>query len=122
MRELEVDIDIVNSRVAARRERMGQYNALFMTMENSEKRAPRQKLGARDAVAGTKRIIEINLHKLEKEIATQDLKLNRARDHNLKLKEKIDLLRKEHLTYHKLFGTMGTDLEQLKEKIKSEWL
>ena len=120
-REIEAEIRASESNVESRRIRMGEYNALFMTLENAEKKAPRQKLGARDAVAGTRRIVEINLHKLEKEIATQELKLNRARDHNLKLKDRIDLLRKEHITYKKLFASLGTNLEQTKEKIKSEY-
>lgn len=131
-KELETKITALESRVQERRTRLGEYNALFMTIEKAEERAAvergaapskdkaaRQKLGAREAISGTKRIIDINLHKMENEIATQGMKLNKSRDHNLKLKDKIDALRKEHLTYNKLFVTLGHDLEMYKEKIKS---
>jgi hypothetical protein len=134
-KELETKITALESRVQERRVRLGEYNALFMTIEKAEERAAvergaapskdkaaRQKLGAREAISGTKRIIEINLNKMENEIATQGMKLNKSRDHNLKLKDKIDALRKEHLTYNKLFASLGHDLEMYKEKVKSEWL
>ena len=117
-KELEQKIMAMESKVFERRQRLGEYNALFMSLDGAADRAPRQRLGAREAVSGTKRIIDINLHKLQNEIATQGMKLNRARDRNLHLREKVDLLRKEHITFRKLFGHMSTELEEIKEKIK----
>lgn len=117
-KELEQKITAMESKVFERRQRLGEYNALFMSLDGAAERAPRQRLGAREAVSGTKRIIDINLHKLQNEIATQGMKLNRARDRNLHLREKVDLLRKEHITFRKLFGHMGAELETIKEKIK----
>ena len=117
-KELEQKIMAMESKVFERRQRLGEYNALFMSLDGAAERAPRQRLGAREAVSGTKRIIDINLHKLQNEIATQGMKLNRARDRNLHLREKVDLLRKEHITFRKLFAHMSTELEEIKEKIK----
>jgi chromosome segregation ATPase len=117
-KELEQKIMALESKVFERRQRLGEYNALFMSLDGAAERAPRQRLGAREAVSGTKRIIEINLHKLQSELAAQGMKLNRARDRNLHLREKVDLLRKEHITFRKLFGHMGGELDELKEKIK----
>ena len=121
-KELEQKIMALESKVFERRQRLGEYNALFMSLDGAAERAPRQRLGAREAVSGTKRIIEINLHKVQSELAAQGMKLNRARDRNLHLREKVDLLRKEHITFRKLFGSMGGDLEGLKEKIKGAFL
>ena len=120
-KELEQKIMALESKVFERRQRLGEYNALFMSLDGAAERAPRQRLGAREAVSGTKRIIEINLHKVQSELAAQGMKLNRARDRNLHLREKVDLLRKEHITFRKLFASMGGDLEELREKIKGEW-
>ena len=120
-REFEQKIVAMESKVFERRQRLGEYNALFMSLDGAAERAPRQKLGAREAVSGTKRIIDINLHKLSQEKAKLEMKLNRAQDRNLHLKEKVDLLRKEHITFRKLFASMGGDLEELREKINGDW-
>jgi hypothetical protein len=119
-KELEQKIFAMESKVFERRQKLGEYNALFMSLDGAAERAPRQRLGAREAVSGTRRIIDINLHKLQSEISTQSLKLNRARASNLHLREKVDLLRKEHLTFRKLFSHMGAELDEIKEKIKGE--
>ena len=121
-KELEQKIFAMESKVFERRQKLGEYNALFMSLDGAAERAPRQRLGAREAVSGTRRIIDINLHKLQSEISTQSLKLNRARASNLHLREKVDLLRKEHLTFRKLFSHMGAELDEIKEKIKGESL
>lgn len=100
-----------------RRTRLGEYNALFMTLEDSATRAPRQRLGAASAVAGTRRIIERELGKVHNDISARTVLLNKAKDRNLALKAHIDELRKAQLTFTKLFASMNTELSGLKDKI-----
>jgi len=115
--ELEQKIAAAEAKVFERRTKLGEYNALFMTLPDATKKAPAQRLGATMAVLGTRRIIDRELGKLSNEIATQEMKLNKARDRNVHAKSLIDSLRKESLTYKKLFITMNRDLDALKEKI-----
>ena len=117
--ELEQKIAAAEAKVFERRQKLGEYNALFMTLPDATKKAPAQRLGATMAVLGTRRIIDRELGKLSNEISTQGMKLNKARDRNVHAKALIDSLRKESLTYKKLFVTMNRDLDALKEKISS---
>jgi hypothetical protein len=115
--ELEQKIAAAESKVFERRQKLGEYNALFMTLPDASTKAPSQRLGAQMAVLGTRRIIDRELTKLTNDIATQGMKLNRAKDRNVVAKGIIDGLRKEQLSYKKLFATMNHDLHALKEKI-----
>jgi hypothetical protein len=118
--ELEAKIKAAEAKALERRQHLGEYNALFMSLENASDKAPRQKLGAREAVMGTKRIIERELSKLSKEAAVTEMKLNKAKDKNLHFKHQIEGLRKEHMTFKKLFVAMTDELAALKGKINSE--
>ena len=119
--ETEQKIAAMESKVVERRQKLGEYNALFMALDGGARmaKAPGQRLGATQAVLGTRRIIERELGKLQNEIATKSMTLNKARDKNLQLREKVDNLRKEHVTFRKLFGHMSGELEEIKTKIKS---
>ena len=103
-----------------RRTRLGEYNALFMTLEDSAVRAPRQRLGASGAVAGTRRIIERELGKVGNEIAARTVLLNKMRDRNIGVKAQVDELRKGQLTFLKLFSSMNNELQGLKDRIAGE--
>ena len=118
--ELEQKIAAAEAKVFERRAKLGEYNALFMTLPDASKKAPAQRLGASMAVLGTRRIIDRELGKLSNEISTQEMKLNKARDRNVNMKGVIDSLRKESLTFKKLFGTMNHDLDTLKNKVAGE--
>ncbi len=118
--ELEAKIKAAESKALEKRSRLGEYNALFMSLENANDKAPRQKLGAREAVMGTKRIIERELNKLSKEAAVTEMKLNKAKDKNGHMRTQIDGLRKEHITFKKLFVAMTDELAAVKARISSE--
>ena len=50
--ELDAKIKAAEAKAFEKRQRLGEYNALFMSLENANAKAPRQKLGAREAVMG----------------------------------------------------------------------
>lgn len=118
--ELESKLKTAESKALEKKQRLGEYNALFMMMgDNANEKAPRQKLGAREAVLGTKRIIERELNKLSKEAAVTEMKLNKAKDKNIHLRAQMDSLRKEHMTFKKLFTAMSEELGNIKTRIGS---
>jgi len=117
--ELEAKIKAAEAKAFEKRQRLGEYNALFMSLENANDKAPRQKLGAREAVLQTKRIIERELNKLSKEAAVTEMKLNKAKDKNGHMRAQIDGLRKEHMTFKKLFIAMTEELAAVKSRIST---
>jgi hypothetical protein len=119
--ELDRKIKVAEAKALEKRQRLGEYNALFMLMgETANEKAPRQKLGAREAVLGTKRIIERELTRLSKEAAVTEMKLNKAKDKNHHMRAGVDALRKEHITFKKLFTAMSEELASVKGRIGSE--
>ncbi len=115
--ELEARITEADNGIAAAKRRLGEYNALFMTIEDATSRAPKQKLGAASAVMGTKRIIDRELGKLSKESAVAEMQLNKQRNKNAASKGQVDQLRKEHITFKKLFASMTDELDGVKARI-----
>lgn len=115
--DLEKHVTLLQSHVLAHRSKLGSYNALFMRMPDADSKAPRQRLGAREAVLGTKRIIRRELERLESEVVVAEMKLNRSRERNNVIREKINQLRREHVTYRHLFEKMEAELEELKSSI-----
>lgn len=116
---LEQKISAAEAMAFSRRQKLSEYNALFMAVDNASDRAPQQRLGAAQAVLGTKRIIERELTKLSKESEVTEMKLNKAKEKILQMKANIDSLRKEHLTHKKLFQTMNEELDSLKSNINA---
>lgn len=119
--ELEQKIKAAEAKALEKRQRLGEYNALFMSLENANDKAPRQKLGAREAVLGTKRIIDRELNKLSKEAAVTEMKWNKAKDKNIHMRAQVDGLRKEHLTFKKLFVAMTEELAVVKNRITRKY-
>jgi hypothetical protein len=117
--ELEQKIAAAEAKVFERRQRLGEHNALFMTLPDAAARAPKQRLGAAEAVLATKRIVERELAKLRNEAAAKEMKGNKARDRNLHLKAQVDALRKEHITFRKLFTSMNDELGKLKTRVST---
>ena len=119
--ELETKIKAAEAKALEKQKRLGDYNALFMKIgEEANQKAPRQKLGAREAVLGTKRIIERELLKMSKECAVTEMQLNKTKARNAHLRHHVDALRKEHMTFKKLFGAMSEELNAVKARINSE--
>jgi hypothetical protein len=115
--ELGKVVEALQANVLAQRAKLGAYNALFMRMSDADVKAPRQRLGAREAVLGTKRIINRELERLENEVVVAEMKLNRSRERNQGIREKINQLRREHVTYRHLFEKMRGELGELKQGI-----
>lgn len=113
--DLEKHATLLQTNVLAQQQKLGSYNALFMRMPDADTKAPRQRLGAREAVLGTKRIINRELERLENEVVVSEMKLNRSRERNQGIREKINQLRREHATYRHLFDKMRTELADLKQ-------
>ncbi len=118
--ELEARIAEAEERILEAKQRLGEYNALFMSIEDAASKAPKQRLGAAQAVMGTKRIIERELNKLFKDAAVTEMKLNKQKDRNGHLKGQVDQLRKEHVTFKKLFVSMTDELNAVKSRIAGE--
>jgi hypothetical protein len=118
--ELETKIKAAEAKALEKQKRLGDYNALFMKIgEEANQKAPRQKLGAREAVLGTKRIIERELLKMSKECAVTEMQLNKTKARNAHLRHHVDALRKEHMTFKKLFGAMSEELSAVKARINN---
>lgn len=115
--ELEGRIAEADERILEAKHRLGEYNALFMSIDDAATKAPRQRLGAAQAVMGTKRIIERELNKLFKDAAVTEMKLNKQKDKNGHSKGHVDQLRKEHVTFRKLFVSMTDELSAVKGRI-----
>jgi hypothetical protein len=115
--DLEKHVMFLQSSVLGQRAKLGSYNSLFMRMSDADTKAPRQRLGAREAVLGTKRIIDKELDRLENEVVVSEMKLNRSRERNQMIREKINQLRREGVTYRSLFEKMKTELADLKSNI-----
>jgi len=119
--ELEAKIKAADAKALDKQRRMGEYNALFMQLgDKANDRAPGQKLGAREAVMGTKRIIERELVKVGKDLAVTEMQVNKTRARNAQLRAHVDALRKEHMTFKKLFVAMNDELAAVKTRIASE--
>lgn len=118
--ELDARIAEAEQRIFENKQKLGEYNALFMSIEDAATKAPRQRLGAAAAVMGTKRIIERELNKLSKEAAVTEMKWNKQKDKNGHVKGQVDQLRKEHITFKKLFVAMTEELNAVKTRIGSE--
>lgn len=116
--DLNSKVEEARAKMEARRARLSQYNGLFLRMgPEAAQKAPRQRLGAADAVLGTKRIIERELTRVRKEGDVVNSKLNRAKEHNAKLRASIDGQRKDAMTFRKLFVSMSNELEGLKTQL-----
>lgn len=115
--EVEARIVDAEQKIAESRQRLGEYNALFMSIEDAGAKAPKQRLGAAQAVLGTKKIIERELTKLFKDSAVTEMKLNKQKDRNSQSKAHVDQLRKEHVTFKKLFVSMADELNAVKGRI-----
>ena len=81
-----------------------------MTLPDAAARAPRQRLGANNAVLETKRIIAREIDKVKKEAAVVEMKLNKAREKNAGVRASINATRKDAMTFRKLFAAMTDDL------------
>lgn len=121
MTELKQQIELADARIMEHKTRLGEYNALFLTVSDAAKAAPRQRLGATQAVLGTKRIIERELGRLAKEIAIVEMKRNKAKDRNAATRAQINSLRQEHQTFKKLFTAMNEELSNVKGRIAGAW-
>ena len=108
--ELEARIAAAEADLLARKQALGQANALFMTLPDAAARAPRQRLGANNAVLETKRIIAREIDKVKKEAAVVEMKLNKAREKNAGVRASINATRKDAMTFRKLFAAMTDDL------------
>jgi hypothetical protein len=116
--ELEQKIKAAEAKALEKQKRLGEYNALFMKMgEAASEKAPGQKLGAREAVMGTKKIIDREIGKAAKECAVTEMQLNKTRARNAHLRVHVDALRKEHMTFKKLFVAMSEELAAVKSRI-----
>ena len=119
--ELEQKIKAAEAKALEKQKRLGEYNALFMKMgESANDKAPGQKLGAREAVMGTKKIIDREIGKAAKECAVIEMQLNKTKARNSHLRAHVDALRKEHMTFKKLFVAMSEELAAVKARIASE--
>lgn len=115
--ELTQQIMILDAQVTDKRQKLASYSALFIRMKDADEKAPRQRLGAREAVLGTKRIILKELDKLNKEATSTEMKLNRAKERNNILREHINAFRREQVTFRKLFEKMQEELREAKTNI-----
>lgn len=115
--ELEARIEDATAKILNAKRRLGEYNALFMTLDNAAAKAPAQRLGANAAVMGTKRIVERELHKALKESALAETKLNKQKERNTGMRGQVDALRKEHVTFKKLFVAMTDELGAARARI-----
>jgi hypothetical protein len=116
--ELEQKIKAAEAKALEKQKRLGEYNALFMKMgEAANEKAPSQKLGAREAVMGTKKIIDREIGKSAKECAVTEMQLNKTKARNAHLRVHVDALRKEHMTFKKLFVAMSEELAAVKSRI-----
>eukprot|EP01138_Halocafeteria_seosinensis_P008766 gb/GECG01008960.1/.p1 GENE.gb/GECG01008960.1/~~gb/GECG01008960.1/.p1 ORF type:complete len:715 (+),score=143.29 gb/GECG01008960.1/:1-2145(+) len=138
LRELEQKLHYAKQLRQRRLERMASYTADFISPSGGKTQEPSKEdlgvtsssyrplyevkprtLGRREAVLGTKRLVERQLKQVEKKQAVMEKKLNEAQNTNQKMREKIDGLRKEHLVYDKLFGKLEKEVEAAKNKITS---
>ena len=108
--ELDVRIAAARRLLMERKMRLSNSNALFMTMPDAVTKAPRQRLGAADAVMATKRIIDRELLKVQKETAIMTMKLNKAKAKNNAARAQIEAARKDAMTFNRLFGAMQEEL------------
>ena len=115
--DAEAEVAALSERVSAERARLGTLNALFARMPNAAERAPRQALGARDAVLSTKRILSRELERLGNERVVAESRLNRSREKNTGVRERVDALRLEAATCRGLHMKMAAELESRKAAI-----
>ena len=116
--ELDERLAVAQRLLMERKLRLSDSNALFMTMPDAAARAPRQRLGAANAVLGTKRIIERELSKVHKEAAVMAMKVNKAKAKNGGIRGQIDATRKDALTFRKLFAALTEELGALQGRIR----
>ena len=115
--EADASASALSARVDAARTRLGSLNALFARLPDAAARAPRQRLGAREAVLSTKRILGRELERLGNERVVAEGRLNRARERNAGVRERVDELRRERATSRGLLTKMTAELAALKAAI-----
>ena len=109
--ELESSIAAVQSEILTRKAALGKANALFMTLPDAAAKAPRQRLGANNAVIETVRIIARETDRVRKEGDAVEAKLNKAREKNSNVRASINTARKDAVTFRKLFIAMTDELK-----------
>lgn len=76
-------------------------------------------LGTRDAVVETRRIIERRLTKLRQSYEVVEVKLNRQRGQNARLKHQINTMRREAVVFDELFDQMCSELMDVKKRTET---
>jgi len=87
--EVEANILAAEAQLLTRKQALSQSNALFMTLPDAAARAPRQRLGANNAVLETKRIIAREIARARKEADVMEMKLNKAKEKNAGVRAQV---------------------------------